>query len=425
MRSLRIAQLVLPWIPLPPPGYAGTERVVYHLTEGLVKRGHQVTLFSVGESTTSAKLEWVIQKAMGLQTNVKGTIDDSMYPLLHVAHCFEMAGEFDIIHSHAQFLGLPFGAVCRTPSIHTFHRIFEFTNPDEKDLVMHFGKKLNFTSISNAQRIDGINYVATVYNGVDTDSYKPLGAGSYLAGRPGPAARDSRDSLQFDREINAPSPSSGSSLRSEDSSQDALARVTHTSSDLSSTVPTRDYLFWAGRVIDKKGPLEAIKVAHHLKMNLVIAGEVTEIDYFEKHIRPHIDGVHVQLAQHENREHIVALYQNAKVTVVPTKWNEPFGLVPVESMACGTPVVSYDRGGVSETIAEGTGYLVHESEGVDGLVRNVRKILDLSPDQYDMMCAKCRRHVLDHFSIERMVEGYEKVYENILNYETKRILTSG
>jgi glycosyltransferase involved in cell wall biosynthesis len=265
-----------------------------------------------------------------------------------------MADQFDIIHSHAQFLGLPFGAVCKTPSIHTFHRIYDFANPDEKELVMHFGPKLNFTSISNAQRINGVNYVATVYNGVDTTAYMP------------------------------------------------------------EPTPTRDYLFWAGRVIDKKGPEEAIKVAKHLKMNLVMAGEVTEVDYFEKKIRSHIDGVHIQLAQHENREHIVALYQNAKVTVVPTKWNEPFGLVPVESMACGTPVVSYDRGGVAETIAEGTGFLVKEEEGVEGLVRRIKQIIDLSPDQYSDMSQKARQHVVDQFSIDAMVTGYEAVYAKIL-----------
>lgn len=355
MKPLRIAQLVLPWIPLPPPGYAGTERVVYHLTEGLVKRGHQVTLFASGDSKTSAKLESVVPKALGLQLDVKEAQTESFYPILHVAHCFEMADQFDIIHSHSQFLGLPFGAASKTPSVHTFHRIFEFSKPDEQALVMHFGKKLNFTSISNAQRIDGINYVDTIYNGIDTTAYTPL-----------------------------------------------------------TTQPTRDYIFWAGRVIDKKGPEEAIKVAHHLKMNLVMAGEVTEVEYFEKKIRPHIDGVKVQLAQHENREHIIALYQNAKVTIVPTKWNEPFGLVPVESMACGTPVVSYDRGGVSETIAEGTGFLVKEAEGVDGLIHRVRQILDYSPDQYHTMCDKARQHVLDHFSVDKMVEGYERVYSKIL-----------
>jgi glycosyltransferase involved in cell wall biosynthesis len=354
VKSLRIAQLVLPWIPLPPPGYAGTERVVYHLTEGLVKRGHEVTLFSVGESKTSAKLEAILPKALGLQQDVKAAQAGSFYPLMHVAHCFEMADQFDIIHSHAQFLGLPFAASVKTPSLHTFHRIFEFTSQDETDLVTRYGK-LNFASISNAQRIEGINYLATVYNGVDTSVYKPT-----------------------DR------------------------------------VPTRDYLFWAGRMIDKKGPLEAIQVAQKVGMNLVMAGEVTEPAYFEQKIKPHIDGVKIQLAQHENREHLIDLYQHAKATIVPTKWTEPFGLVPVESMACGTPAVSFDRGGVAETIADGTGFLVKEEEGVDGLARRVKQIMDLSPDQYADMTTKARNHVEEHFSVDAMVSGYEAVYDKIL-----------
>jgi glycosyltransferase involved in cell wall biosynthesis len=353
MKSLRIAQLVLPWIPLPPPGYAGTERIVYHLTEGLVKRGHDVTLFATGDSKTSAKLDAILPQALGLQATVHVTLTGSFHPLLHVGHCFEKAGDFDIIHSHAQFLGLPFAAACKTPTVNTFHQIYEFTKKDEEDLVMHY-KDLNFVSISNAQRREGIHYVSTVYNGVDTDIYKPT------------------------------------------------------------EQPTRDYMFWAGRLIDKKGPEEAIVVSERLGMNLVLAGEVTDPAFFEEKIKPRIDGVKIQLAQHENREHLINLYQHAKVTIVPTKWNEPFGLVPVESMACGTPAVSYDRGGVSETIAEGTGFLVKEEEGVDGLTRRVKQILEMSPDQYGQLCEKARNHVVEHFSIDKMVDGYEKVYEIIL-----------
>jgi glycosyltransferase involved in cell wall biosynthesis len=130
---------------------------------------------------------------------------------------------------------------------------------------------------------------------------------------------------------------------------------------------------------------------------------------------PHIDGEQIQLVEHTNRDQLISLYQGAKVTLVPTKWNEPFGLVPVESMACGTPAVSYDRGGVSETIAEGTGYLVKESEGIDGLTRRVGQICELSPDQYSTMCETARKHVEDHFSIAAMTDGYEAIYENVLS----------
>lgn len=353
MKILRIAQLVLPWIVLPPSGYAGTERVVYALTEALVARGHQVTLFASGDSKTSAKLEAVLPHAMGLQTDVKEVQAGSFYPLMHVAHCFEMADQFDIIHSHAQFLGLPFAASSKTPSVHTFHRVYAFAKPDEQDLVMRYSKQ-NFISISNAQRIPGVNYVATVYNGVDTGVYKPVDN------------------------------------------------------------PTRDYLFWAGRIIEKKGPLEAILVAQKLGVPLVMAGEITEPAYFEEKIKPHIDGKLIRMAPKETQAGMIALYQNAKVTIVPTRWNEPFGLVPVESMACGTPAVSYANGGVVETIAEGTGFLVDEKEGVDGLSKRVKEIMDLYDDQYTVMSEKSRQHVLENFSVESMVDGYERAYANIL-----------
>ena len=149
-------------------------------------------------------------------------------------------------------------------------------------------------------------------------------------------------------------------------------------------------------------------------MKLIMAGEITEKAYFQDRILPHIDGDQIQLVEHSNRDDLISLYQGAKVTLVPTKWNEPFGLVPVESMACGTPAVSYDRGGVSETIAPETGYLVKQEEGIDGFAHRVGQICSLSPDQYADLCARARKHVLDHFSINSMTDGYEKVYEKIV-----------
>lgn len=411
MRSLRIAQLVLPWIPLPPSGYAGTERVVYNLTEELVRRGHEVTLFASGDSKTTAKLEAVLPQALGLQEDVKAAQAGSFYPLMHVAHCFELSDQFDIIHSHAQFLGLPFAAAVKTPSVHTFHRVYAFTKPDEADLVMRY-KNQNFVSISNAQRIPGVNYIATVYNGVDTGVYKPL---MYAEGAALRSERNfldpllasqSQDSLL--RRIHTTGPQTVSELEKRSAKISLPPRASGILSH-----PTRDYLFWAGRIIDKKGPLEAILVAKALGIPLVMAGEVTERAYFEEIIKPHVDGTQIRLAPKENQAGMIALYQNAKVTIVPTKWNEPFGLVPVESMACGTPAVSYANGGVVETIADGTGYLVDEKEGVDGLAKRVKEIVDMSAEQYQAMIDNSRQHVLTNFSVESMVEGYERMYEKL------------
>ena len=258
-KKLKIAQLVLPWIPLPPSGYAGTERIVHYLTEGLVRKGHDVTLFSVGESKTSAKLEFIFERAMGLQEDVMKTLKSSFYPLLHVANCFEKQDKFDIIHSHAQFLALPFAAVAKTASLHTFHRVFDFKSQDETDLVKKYAK-LNFSSISNSQRIPGINFVETIYNGVDTSFYKPI------------------------------------------------------------ENPKRNYLFWAGRIIDKKGPEEAIAVANKLSIPLIMAGKITEMEYFEKKIKPFIDGKLISHFSDISAEKMIKIFQNALLTLVPIKW---------------------------------------------------------------------------------------------------------
>ena len=354
-RRLKIAQLILPWIKLPPPGYAGTERVVYNLTEELVRHGHQVTLFSVGESKTSAKLAFVFKKAFGLQPQVMQTIKSSFKPWIHVANCFEQQDQFDIIHSHAQFLALPFAAIAKTPSVHTFHRSYQFTSQDETDLVLRYAKKLNFISISNSQRTLDLNFVATVYNGVDTNKFKP--------------AKN----------------------------------------------PKRNYLFWAGRVIEKKGPREAIKIAKALNYPLIIAGKITELAYFEKYIKKEINTRLIKFVGEIHEEEMIKYFQQAKLTLVPIKWNEPFGLIPVESMACGTPVVAYANGGVRETIInKRTGFLINEKEGLSKLIEKTKNILNMTQTQYNTFCKQAREHVVNNFSVGKMANDYERTYYKIL-----------
>lgn len=348
MKKLRIAQLVLPWIPLPPPGYAGTERVVYNLTQGLVQKGHEVTLFSVGESKTSAKLQFIFEKGFTLQSDVIAFQKASFYPMMHVANCFQLHKQFDIIHSHAQMIALPFAAIVKTPTVHTFHREFAFNDQDVIDLVMHY-KNLNYVSISNSQRSLPLNFVQTVYNGTDTTRYVP------------------------------------------------------------SKNPTRDYLFWAGRIIEKKGPHVAISVAKSLGMKLIIAGKITEKEYFEEKIAPMIDGVNINLVENSTEDEMIKFYQNAKATLFPIEWNEPFGLIPVESMACGTPAVAFAKGAVKETILDGkTGYLIDPTKGADGFRTALSKIDDINPEV-------CREHVVNNFSNEQMIDNYEKAYEKIIS----------
>ena len=346
MKKLKIAQLVLPWIPLPPPEYAGTEWVVHSLTEELVKRGHDVTLFSVGESKTSAKLDYVFDKAFGLQDDVMKTVKGSFKPWRHVAHCFSQHNKFDVIHSHAQFNGLPFADVVDTPTLNTFHRVYEFENKDEKELLEHYSH-LNYASISDSQRTMDLNFVGTVHNGISTEKF----------------------SYQEEKE---------------------------------------DFLLWVGRVVDKKGPKEAIKAAKKSGEKLILIGKKTRPEYFEKEIKPLIDGDQIKFLGSMPQSKLVDYYQRAKAFLFPIKWNEPFGLVPVEAMSCGTPVVAFKNGGVTETVLEGkTGYLVNQKEGVDGLVTALKKIKKIRP-------ADCRSHVESNFSVSKMAENYEKLYYKLL-----------
>ncbi len=355
MKKLRIAQVVLPWIALPPRSYAGTERIVYYLTEELVRRGHEVTLFATGDSTTSAKLSAILPKSLGLQDDVSGKLKSSFYPWMHVAEAFRRYKEFDVIHSHAQFIGLPFGAICPVPSVHTFHRIFAPILADEEALLKQY-RHLNFTSVSNTQRIEGLNYIATVFNGTDTKRFVPL----------------------------------------------AHAK--------------REYLFWAGRIIEKKGVREAIAIAKRCHFPLIIAGKITEQEYFDTYVRDEIDGKMIQFVNNATQEQMTTLYQHAKATLIPVKWNEPFGLTTVESMSCGTPVVAYANGGIKETVIDGIGgYIVDEKRGgIEALTKKTQALLAMDAATYDSVCEAARNHVERHFSITKMVDGYEAVYERLL-----------
>ncbi|MBL7159270.1 glycosyltransferase family 4 protein [Candidatus Microgenomates bacterium] len=372
MKKLKIAQLILPWIALPPKGYGGTERIVTWLTEGLVKKGHEVTLFASGDSTTSAKLSSVVDKALTLQTDVHSTISANLYPLCHTASCFAKAEEFDIIHSHAQYLALPFSNLVKTPTVHTFHRKLKGL-PDEEFLVKYF-KNEKFISISNNQREFGLNFVATVYNGIPFDDFE---------------FSDQRG----------------------------------------------DYLFWAGRAVDKKGPLEAIKAAKATGIPLKMAGIPTESDFYKEKIKTEVDGELITWMGEQDHQGMVNLYKNALLSLFPIKWREPYGLIPVESMACGTPAVSFACGGAAETVVDGkVGFLVDPEDedlepkahvkgldlkikkrGVDGLVEAVQEIAKLENSEMIKLRKNCRRHVEENFSVKKMVEDYERVYQTILN----------
>ncbi len=340
---MRIAQVAPLWERVPPPAYGGIELVVGLLTDELVRRGHEVTLFASGDSITLAKLESVHPQALRLDSTVK---EYGIYEMLQMSRVYEKASEFDIIHSHMGCAALPYGNLVKTPTVHTLHGIF---TPDNEKMFTH-ARSQPYISISDAQREPrlNLNCVATVYNGIDTSTYK------------------------FHEKPQDP-----------------------------------PYLAFLGRISPEKGTHLAIEIAKRSGWRLKMAGkvDVVDVDYYEQEIKPHIDGKQIEYwgeADHAQKNELIG---GAVATLFPITWREPFGLVMVESMVTGTPVIAIELGSTSEVIVHGkTGLLCHS---VDECVEAIDKATQLNRND-------CREHVLKHFSVERMTDGYEAVYQKVL-----------
>jgi glycosyltransferase involved in cell wall biosynthesis len=340
---MRIAQIAPLWETVPPPAYGGIELVVSLLTDELVRRGHEVTLFASGDSTTIAQLESVHSKALRLDPTVK---EPAIYEWMHLSTLYKRAAEFDLIHSHVGCSALSFAELVKTPTVHTLHGIF---TPDNEKMYA-FAKRQPYVSISDAQRkpeLD-LNCVATVYNGVDVDRFD-----------------------FYPRPSEPP------------------------------------YLAFLGRVSPEKGVHLAIEIAKRSGYCLKIAGKIDKVDtaYYEEQIKPQIDGTQIQFLGEANHVQKNILLGNAVATLFPITWREPFGLVMIESMAAGTPVIAMSFGSAPEVIAHGkTGFLC---SNVDECVAALDQVSSL--DRHD-----CRERVIHNFSVQRMVDGYEAVYREVL-----------
>ncbi|HEY9811886.1 MAG TPA: glycosyltransferase family 4 protein [Halomicronema sp.] len=341
---MRIAQISPLWECVPPPAYGGIELVVALLCNELVKRGHEVTLFASGDSQTLAQLESVHPRALRLDNSVK---EYGIYEMLQLSRVYEKAGEFDIIHSHMGCAALPFGNLVKTPTVHTLHGIF---TPDNEKMFRYAAKQ-PYVSISDAQREPSLNLncIATVYNGVDVSTYK-----------------------FYEKPQDPP------------------------------------YLAFLGRLSPEKGPHLAIEIAKKSGWHLKMAGKVDPVDkeFFETQIKPHIDGKQIEYLGEANHAQKSLLMGNAVATLFPITWREPFGLVMIESMATGTPVIAMELGSTSEVIAHGkTGFLCHS---VDECVAAIDKAVLLNRRD-------CRNYVQQKFSAETMTDGYEAVYRQIIS----------
>lgn len=338
---MKIAQVAPLWERVPPPTYGGIELVVSRLTDELVRRGHDVTLFASGDSQTLARLEAVYPRALRLDPNVK---EYTVYEMLELSQVYQLAKEFDIIHSHLGISALPLASLVPTPTVHTLHG--KFTTDNQNVYIHH--QKQPYVSISNAQRQINLNYVDTVYNGINPEDY------SFVAQPQEPP-----------------------------------------------------YLAFLGRFSPEKGPQHAIAIAKQTGWRLKMAGKVDVVDskFFEQEIAPHIDGQQIQYLGEINHAEKVELLGNAAITLFPIMWQEPFGLVMIESMATGTPVIATNLGSVPEVIAQGVSGFVCSS--YDEMAAMIPAALELNRQT-------CREYVENKFSVIQMVDGYEAVYGKII-----------
>jgi len=369
MRKLRIGQIAPLNVPIPPKKYGGTERIIDALCRGLSKRGHKIFLFAAADAKTGGKIIPIIPKS--LWTNkIKEATPYYSYEM-NVILQKSPGLKLDILHDHLGPFSLAlYGGGLNIPILHTLHV------PTNKNRAWAY-RKLNskLASVSNNQRKDAprLNYVATIYNGIDTNLFR------------------------FN-----PNP--------------------------------KGYLLFLGELVERKGVREAILAAKKLKLKLVIAGRVPiqmsqmkDYSFFQKYVKPELNRGRIEYAGEVTGEKTSKLYGDAKATLFPIQWEEPFGLVMTESMACGTPIIAFAKGSVPEIIKDGeTGFIVNSSPsdirgnwiikktGIEGLCEAVNKIYDMPKEEYQKMRESCRKHVEKNFTTERMVDEYEKVYYKLV-----------
>jgi len=339
---VRIAILSPVWFPVPPTGYGGIEWIVSLLADGLADAGHDVTLFASGDSRTRAKLHSVYPVAPSLR------IGESLPEFRHALACYERAGEFDIVNDHSGPPAAALGGAVATPVVHTMHGPLDGEAGPVYEQIARVAPRVKLISLSLNQRrpLPDLPWVANCPNALDLTAY-PV------------------------------HPHRG------------------------------DYLVFIGRMSPDKGAHRAIRVAKDAGLPLKMAGKMNEPpekEYFETQVRPAL-GWGIEYLGEVTHAEKVELLQNARATLFPIEWEEPFGLVMIESMACGTPVIATRWGAVPEVIEHGlSGIIVEDSSEMAAALEEA--------DRLDPL--ECRRYVEERFSAARMVADYLAAYERAL-----------
>ncbi len=361
---MKIAQIAPPWLPIPPKNYGGTENVIYTLVEELVAQGHDVTLFAPDDAKTSAKQVAFFPKSL-FEDGVPWQAHLKAYYHLHEAVEQVRSQNFDIVHTHlsssADMYVFPLTASLKTPHVTTLHSHFPFDNipggwiGDADHYYMKWAPSVPMVAISESERRQALkqlplHFVGVVHNGLPMSQYQ------------------------------------------------------------STSKNPEDFFVWLGRFVPQKGPHLAIKAARRGRVPLILAGTIDRYNkealaYFHEVVKPQVDDEHIKYVGPVNMKQKINLLSRACGFLNPIEWEEPFGMVMIEAMALGCPVISFARGAAPEIIVNGeTGFLVHT---LDEMVDSMQRVGEIDRE-------KVRLHVDHNFSARVMAKKYVEVYKHVI-----------
>jgi len=344
MKKMKIALLAPIWIPVPPRTYGGIELMLSSLTEELVNRDYDITLFASGDSKTSARLIPLTEKGIWLQKELRSP---HAYITTAIERISRHQDSFDLFHNHFDFFMFPLCLSKTIPILTTLHR------PMDPVTIQAYKtyKEIKFCAISHDQRLsaeeNGIPILDVVHNGIAPEKY--------------------------------------------------IFKET-----------AGNYFMYLGRINKEKGIVDAINASREAEVKLLVAGNIVggdEWNYFQHEVQPLLNEENINFVGQLDFNEKVRLLGGAKALLFPIDRREPFGLVMIEAMACGTPVIAYRRGSVPEVIQDGkTGFIVETKEE---MIEAIKKIDTIKRKD-------CRIHVEQNFTLKQMVDKYEKIYKKLI-----------